>query len=134
MAKMMTCEECKGACCKDVAVEIDKPTNFEDYEDIKWLIAHENVVVYLDNESDWLVEFKTKCKFLDNKSRCKIYSDRYKVCEEHEPDSCVKNGHGKQHKIIFTDAKHVDKYMKKVGFYKKYAEEKKKMKKSRAKH
>ena len=130
MTKLMSCEECKGACCKDVAIEMDKPKCFEDFEDIKWLIAHQNVIVYLDNENDWLVEFKTRCKFLNNRNKCKIYKERYKMCGEHEHESCVKNGQGKHHKISFRNDKDVDKYMKKIGFYKKYVEEKKKMKKS----
>jgi Fe-S-cluster containining protein len=131
MPKIKSCEECKGACCKDVAIEIDEPEDFDDFEDIKWLIAHENVNVYLDNEHDWLVEFKTRCKFLDEKNRCKIYHNRYKVCGEHDPISCVSNGNGRHHKMIFRNERDVDKYMKKIGFYKNYKSKKKKMNGSR---
>lgn len=126
MAKM-TCGECGAKCCRDVSVEIDKPEDFEDFETIKWLIAHRNVSVYISNEDEWLVEFATDCEMLDKNNKCKIYNERYPVCSSHNPDECVIGGEGEHYKRLFTKSGEVDKYMKEIGFYEKYLKEKKKL-------
>ena len=120
--------KCTGcaSCCNDVSVELDKPTNFDDFETIKWMIAHENVTVFKDNENEWLVEFKTKCKELDKKNRCNVYETRSTICRNHQPDECITNAEGEYFKIMFRTDADVDKYMKKIGFYKKYMIAKKK--------
>jgi len=122
----ITCEECNGKCCRDVSIEMDAPKKFEDFEILKWFLAHKNISVYIDQEGEWLVEFKTDCKFLNKDSTCKIYKERYAICQDHEPDECIKNGSGKHYKTFFKNADDVDKYMKKIGFYEKYAIKKKK--------
>lgn len=126
MQKIISCDKCDGRCCRDVTVEIDKPTSFGDFEDLKWMIAHQNVYVYLDEENDWVVEFRTPCNFLDDKNRCSIYKRRYKMCSDHDPEACIINGEGKHYKIFFKTEKDVDKYMKKIGYYERYMRMKKK--------
>jgi Fe-S-cluster containining protein len=125
----MTETKCEGCanCCKDVSVEMDKPEDFEDFETVKWMIAHQNVTVYIDHDDDWLVEFATRCKFLDESNKCKIYKERYKMCSEHDPEECVMNGDEEHYKKIFRTADDVDEYMKEIGFYEKYLEEKKRL-------
>ncbi len=110
---MITCEECDAACCKAVAIEIDEPTTKEDWEDIRWQVAHKNIIVYLDNEDDWLIEFHTPCDQLDEKNRCKIYDKRPTMCHKHDPDGCIKNGEGKFYKILFRTIEDVDEYLAK---------------------
>ena len=57
------CEGCT-LCCEHVTVEFDTPENKEDYEEIMWMLMHENVCVFID-EDGWNVEFKTRCKYLN---------------------------------------------------------------------
>ena len=120
------CTKC-ASCCNDISVEIEKPKKFDDFETIKWMISHENVKVYMDHDGEWLVEFTTKCKNLDEKKRCLAYSERYPVCRDHSPHECIVNGSGNFHKVMLETKEDVDNYMKKIGFFKKYMIEKEKM-------
>ncbi|MFH1972279.1 MAG: YkgJ family cysteine cluster protein [archaeon] len=112
---MVTCDQCDGECCRDVTVELDEPEDMKDWEDIRWMVAHENVSVYLDNEDDWVVEFRTPCTQLDKNNKCKIYNKRPDMCKNHEEDNCVKNGEGDVHKLKFDTIEEVDEYIEKVA-------------------
>ena len=120
--EFITCDKCNAACCRTVAVGIEKPTTKEDWEDIKWQVAHKNIIVYLDNEDDWVVEFEDDCEFIDPKTnKCTIYEKRPKKCREHSMDNCIKNGEGDVFKIMFRNPQDVDDYLankqlkKKIG-------------------
>jgi len=77
------CEECGGSCCKYVAVEIDKPTNKTDYDNIRWYLLHKNVGVFIDHDKNWFIEFRTSCEKQTEDGRCGIYENRPKICREH---------------------------------------------------
>jgi Fe-S-cluster containining protein len=109
---MITCEECDGKCCKDVAVEIDEPETQEDWDEIRWFLYHENIIVYKDNEGDWLIEFHTRCKHLDENNKCMIYDKRPKTCREHDVESCQVNGEGNIGEIVFRTVEDLEKYLK----------------------
>ncbi len=107
----MKCEDCIGECCREVCVEMDEPKNIEDWDIIRWMVAHENVAVYIDEEDSWLAEFKTKCTKLDDKNLCKIYKVRPKVCLDHPLDNCVMNAEEAAEKLRFDTIEEVDKYI-----------------------
>src|SRR3989344_2713385 len=98
---MIKCEDCHGACCREVSVEMDKPKTLEDWDIIRWMVAHDNVAVYMDDEGDWLVEFKTKCSKLDGKNRCTIYKVRPKTCSDYPMEDCIMNADAPAEKIRF---------------------------------
>ena len=109
---LITCDKCPAKCCRYVAIELDEPEDGDDFEDIKWYVSHENIIVGIDNDGDWLIEFKTNCKHIkDNK--CSIYEKRPQVCRDHELDSCEMNGEGDPYEIIFRNIKDVEDYMEK---------------------
>jgi len=116
---MVICNECDGKCCKYVATELDEPKTKRDFDDLKWFLCHKNVLVYIDNEDEWIVEFQTICKYLDEHNKCKIYEERPKICREHDVDDCDINGTGKPHKILFKELKDVDRYYEEVFLKKK---------------
>lgn len=109
---MITCEECGGECCRNVSIEIDEPETKEDWDEIRWFLYHENIIVYKDNEKDWLVEFQTKCKNLDENNKCKIYEKRPKTCREHDMETCQVNGEDDVGDPIFRTQEDVEKYLK----------------------
>ena len=121
---LTTCDKCKAMCCRTVTVEIDKPTRPEDWEDIRWQVAHKNVSVYLDNTNDWVIEFKTNCEHLDDKWRCKIYNDRPKMCREHELEECEINGEGNIAQVMLNSIEDVDKYLQEKKLKKKLGRKK----------
>ncbi|GAG06473.1 unnamed protein product [marine sediment metagenome] len=121
----ISCNECNAECCRDVSIEVDKPESFDDFETLKWFLAHKNIEIYVDHEGDWMVEFKTDCKNLDENNKCRVYTNRFKICRGHEPDECVINGSGEHFKRVFKKEEDVDEYMKEIGFYEEYIKKKK---------
>lgn len=111
---MITCHECKGKCCRDLAIEMDTPKNREDWDYIKWMVAHENVSVYMDKENDWLVEFRTNCKMLTENNECKVYEKRPLICKNHKIHTCVMNGDEDDEKIRFDTVEQVEEYIEKI--------------------
>jgi Fe-S-cluster containining protein len=83
------CHAC-GACCHYVAVEIDNPTAFKDYDNIHWYLTHRAVSVYVDWEGDWFIEFETVCEHLTNNGTCGIYEDRPHMCSDFSWEECEK--------------------------------------------
>lgn len=108
---MKTCDECNQECCNDVIVEIDEPTTREDWEDIKWQVAHRNVRVIKDNEGDWCVEFLTRCEMMAPDGKCTIYEKRPTMCRNHEPETCTINGEGSYYEVILNSIEDVEKYL-----------------------
>lgn len=110
--KPKTCEECNQECCKNVIVQIDTPETQEDWEDIKWQVAHENVRVIKDNEDDWCVEFITRCKHQASDGKCVIYENRPSICRAHDSECCIVNGEGEYYEVILSSIEDVEKYLK----------------------
>lgn len=77
------CDVCGGKCCKYVSVEIDQPTDENDWGNIRWYLLHENVRVFKDHNGDWFIEFVTPCTAQNADNRCEIYEDRPPICRGH---------------------------------------------------
>ena len=71
---MTPCRLCNAECCRYITVDLATPKDEEDWDEIKWMLLHEGVIIYVDEDGDWNVEVKTKCKFLDDATKkCKAY-------------------------------------------------------------
>lgn len=109
--RFKNCFECNQECCKSVIVQIDDPETFEDWEDIKWQVAHHNVRVIKDNCGDWCVEFLTECDEMADDGKCKIYEKRPQMCRNHSAETCVINGEGEYYEVVFDCINDVEKYL-----------------------
>ena len=109
--KLVACEECDGLCCKSVAVEIDEPETEKDWDEIRWYLFHENVIVYKDNDRDWLVEFQTPCRQLDENNKCKVYEKRPGICRKHDLETCQMNGDDEIGNPVFRTIEDLKKYL-----------------------
>ncbi len=101
---------CDAKCCRYVAIVIDTPRSKHDFENIRWFVSHENVLVYKDKDGDWLVEFTTPCKHLDG-CMCSIYEKRPQICRDYDPESCEKKYDSPE--IEFSCIEDVDKFIEK---------------------
>ena len=111
---MADCSKCKGECCKYITVDLVRPKDAEDWDEVKWMLLHKGVMVYKDYDNDWQVEVRTDCKFLDKKTyKCKIYSKRTQVCKDHGTHECEGNDEDFA-KVIFKKPSDVDKYLKEL--------------------
>ena len=106
------CNEC-GHCCTYIAVEIDNPSTFEDYDNIFWYLAHKQVSVYIDFEGDWFIEFETVCDNLSDAKTCDIYETRPHMCSSFSWDECEKTTQEPAWKFRFTTPDELFAYVEK---------------------
>jgi uncharacterized protein len=84
------CHKC-GECCHYVAVEIDDPSSFTDYDNIFWYLTHRGICVYIDWEGAWFIEFATPCESLTPQGTCGIYEERPKICSDFSWNECERS-------------------------------------------
>lgn len=81
------CDHCVGKCCRYFSLPIDTPTTWDDYDSIRWYLAHGRTLVYVD-KGTWYLVVMTRCKYLSRDDRCQIYLNRPKICREYTTDEC----------------------------------------------
>lgn len=79
---LMDCLSCGQKCCRNVSIEMDLPQARADFDTFLWLLAHKNIVVYVDN-GVWHVEFKSDCEKLGPDGKCSIYDTRPQICRDY---------------------------------------------------
>jgi Fe-S-cluster containining protein len=104
-APVQTCEGCPAHCCRYVAVEIDKPRAHWQNDQIRWMLLHENVAVYVGNDRHWYVEFRTRCRALQDDGRCGTYETRPDLCRDYEISTCPRWATGSPHLVRFESAR-----------------------------
>ena len=106
---------CNGCdeCCRYVALEIDKPIEQDDYQNILWFLCHKNVKVYLGFDNKWYLEFSTPCKELDQKGFCRDYENRPVICREYDQKDCTGRNTSSAEKICFNSSAEFKKYLDK---------------------
>jgi hypothetical protein len=119
MEDKKSCVGCGAKCCKYVAMEIDAPEDINDFENIRWYVAHENVNVFIENDDTWNVEFVTPCSYLED-DKCSIHEEfvsgkikRPSICRDFNTEECPHhNEYEEPHR--FEKMEDVDKYIKEV--------------------
>jgi uncharacterized protein len=86
-ADKVLCDYCTGKCCRYLAIPLDPPKKWSDYDDMRWYLAHENVSIFVE-AGGWYVLIHNKCKHLEPDNRCGIYHDRMQVCRDHKISDC----------------------------------------------
>ena len=81
------CDFCTGKCCQYFSLPIDTPESWDDYDSIRWYLAHGQTLVYVVEEQ-WYLLVKTRCQYLKADNRCGIYFNRPKICREYTTDDC----------------------------------------------
>jgi len=105
-------DKCDAYCCRYISIHLDTPRSKQDFDEIRWFVSHRDVVVYKDDDDDWIVEVMNRCRFLKN-NRCTIYGTRPDVCREYDPENCTHNSGEVPTKIKFTEPGQVVKYVAK---------------------
>lgn len=81
------CDYCTGKCCRYIALPIDEPENWEDYDSIRWYLTHEDISVFIEDGA-WYIMIFRECKHLLADNRCGIYHDRPQICRDYSTDNC----------------------------------------------
>ncbi len=83
------CEACGARCCRYVVVEISKPTSKADRDEIRWLLAHRAIEVYIDHDDKtWNLQVFNECVHLADDGRCANYDGRFDVCRDYDTETC----------------------------------------------
>jgi Fe-S-cluster containining protein len=103
------CEHCTAACCRYVAVPLDRPRTVRDYDDVRWYLMHQGVTVFVE-DGDWYIQYQTRCKNLAADNRCGIYTTRPVICRGYEPGDCDYAGGAYGYDNLFTHPGQIDEY------------------------
>ncbi len=105
------CSDC-GKCCNYIAIEIDNPTSFKDYDNLYWYLTHRDLCVYIDWEGDWFIEFQTVCEHLTDTKTCGIYEERPRICSEFSWNECEVTTQESAFKVRFDSYEELTDWMK----------------------
>lgn len=97
------CDKCVALCCRYFALPIDNPKDKRDFDNIRWYLIHENVVVFV-SEKQWYIGIMNKCKHLREDCRCGIYHTRPRICREFSTHNCDYHGDEYEFEMLFTSA------------------------------
>jgi uncharacterized protein len=81
------CDHCTGKCCRYFSLPIETPSTWDDYDAIRWYLAHGPTLVYVEKET-WYLVVMTRCTYLTDDDRCRIYLSRPKICQEYATSEC----------------------------------------------
>ena len=81
------CDYCVGKCCRYFSLPIETPATWDDYDAIRWYLAHGQTMIYVD-KGTWYLLVMSRCGYLQADNRCGIYHDRPKICREYTTDDC----------------------------------------------
>ena len=81
------CDHCVAKCCRYFTVDIDEPTTWDDFDAVRWYLAHGQTLVYVE-KGTWFLVVMTRCRYLGPDQRCRIYHTRPKICREYTTEEC----------------------------------------------
>jgi Fe-S-cluster containining protein len=84
------CLEC-ALCCTYVAVEISAPDSVQTATEVLWYLYHEHMSVYRDSDDEWMLQFETRCRNLQDDNKCAIYETRPPICRTYSAVTCEVN-------------------------------------------
>lgn len=114
MSVVEKCSKCDSHCCRHVAVQIEKPVTKKETDQVRWYLLHENVWVSIDHDGDWLLEFRTPCRKIQN-NKCGDYENRPAICRDYpgENELCERATDEESYAVLFTNESEFEEYLKK---------------------
>jgi uncharacterized protein len=103
------CDKCSGLCCRYFALPLDNPESVREYDNIRWYLLHENVVVFIEKKQ-WYIGIMSRCKQLMPDNRCGIYEERPRICREFSTENCDYHGGDYGFEKLFTSAEQLREY------------------------
>ncbi len=85
------CDYCTGKCCRYFSLPIDNPTTWDEFDSIRWYLAHGQTMIYVE-KGQWYLLVMTRCKYLTADDRCGIYLNRPKICRDYTTANCEYDG------------------------------------------
>lgn len=82
---------CEARCCRYITVMVPAPRSEVDWDEVRWWLAHEGVIVTHDAEG-WMLCVMVRCKNLRADNACGIYPDHMLACKEYDATDCEYTG------------------------------------------
>ena len=110
--KKTMCTKCTGLCCRYFAHPLEDPEDWDDFDDIRWYLTHEDVTVFVE-DGDWYINVKNKCRHLSETDyKCTIYDKRPKICRGYTEETCDLTGDNYDYELHFVNDTQMEEYMK----------------------
>lgn len=111
----LNCSDCAAQCCRYFALQLDTPSEPEDYDNIRWYLAHKDTAVFVEGE-DWYLQVNTICRYLQTDSTCGIYDHRPQICERYGWDAkgdteCHGTDKPCDHDYFFSSPEELEEYL-----------------------
>ncbi len=132
--KKTLCTKCTGLCCRYFALPLDTPEDWDDYDDIRWYLAHKDITIFVE-DGDWYLNVINKCRYLSEKDyKCGKYDLRPRICRGYETETCdhISDDYDYDYEMNFTSDMQMEEYMK-IKFGPKVFDKLEKKKKTRKK-
>jgi Fe-S-cluster containining protein len=81
------CTYCTALCCRYFTLQIQTPETWDDYDNLRWYLAHGRVSLFVEDGSWFLIVFGD-CKYLQSDNRCGIYAERPAICGNYTTEAC----------------------------------------------
>ncbi|HZZ71494.1 MAG TPA: YkgJ family cysteine cluster protein [Pirellulales bacterium] len=81
------CAYCTAKCCRYFALPLEEPTEFKDFEFIRWFLLHHGATVFTEDDVWYLLQF-SECRHLQADNRCGIYETRPQICRDYTTENC----------------------------------------------
>ncbi len=81
------CSHCAAKCCRYIALAIDTPETWKDFDYVRWYVLHERAAVFVEEDS-WYLLVHNPCKYLGEDNLCKIYETRPQICRDYTTKNC----------------------------------------------
>jgi uncharacterized protein len=95
------CDYCTGRCCRYFSLPIENPKSWNDYDSIRWYLAHGRTMIYVE-KGQWYLLVMTRCRYLTKDDRCRIYLNRPRICREYTTDACEYDDNSTFDKVFET--------------------------------
>ena len=113
------CQKCDGSCCRYFALQLDTPETPEDFDHLRWYMAHQQVAIFIE-KNDWYLQVNNVCRFLLPNQSCANYEQRPQICreygwdEEGKPD-CHGSEQACDHDEFFNNLEELEAYLNRQG-------------------
>jgi len=84
-------QDCGARCCRYLTVAVATPRAQDDWDEMRWWLAHEGVLVTKD-EDGWLLHVDTRCKNLASDNACRVHPHHMQTCKDYDATNCEFTG------------------------------------------
>ncbi len=60
---MSPCRACESKCCRYISLELDTPRSKNDFENVRWFLAHKDISIFVEKRK-WYLQVNNKSEYL----------------------------------------------------------------------